>query len=188
MVALAVVASAGCVTRPPPPTLNGVANISRQASLVLPRPPAYPDRRTISQTVIADLHGRRSAFEAVVELSPDLVTMTILAPSGPRLAQVRWSAEGVTALDMAGLPTGLRSENLMADLFMTLWPRTAVEAALGPTSDVRDLPNGAGRSIRVGGKPLVEIHTIRYGDGGARTTVHNLDLGYTLTVLNQPPE
>jgi hypothetical protein len=180
-------ALAGCAGLPDSAhTPAGVAVIGRGASLVLPTPPGYPDRKSLTQAVIADARGRRMAFDAVLDLSPETVEVAIAAPSGPRLAGITWTAKGVTPLDATAAPKGLRSENLLADIFMTLWPRAAVEAALRPAGEVRDLPDGAGRIVLVGGVPRVEIRTVKDADGGTRTTVRNLDFGYTLTLIGPP--
>ncbi len=187
-IAVAGLALAGCAGLPDTArTPPGVAVIGRGASLVLPTPPGFPERKSLTQAVIADTHGRRMAFDAVLDLSPETVEVAVAAPSGPRLAGIAWTAAGVTPLDSKAAPKGLRSENLLADIFMTLWPRAAVAAALRPAGEVRDLPDGAGRTVLVGGVPRVEIRTVKDADGGARTTVRNLDFGYTLTLIGQPP-
>lgn len=186
--ALACVALAGCAVRPAPvATSPGTAVIGHGASLVLPRPPGYPGRKSLTQTVIADARGRRMAFDAVLDLSPEAVEMAIAAPSGPRLVEISWNTEGVSPLDPKVAPKGLRSENLLADVFMTLWPKAQVESALRPAGEVRDLPDGSGRTILVGGVPRVKIVTVPADGGGTRTNVRNLDFHYSLTLISPPP-
>jgi hypothetical protein len=186
--ALACVALAGCAEIPEPEaTSPGTAVIGDGASLVLPRPPGYPGRKSLTQTVIADAQGRRIVFDAVLDLSPKTVEVAIAAPSGPRLGEISWNAEGVSPLDPMVAPKGLRSENLLADVFMTLWPKAQVESALRPAGEVRDLPDGSGRTILVGGVPRVKIVTVPADGGGTRTTVRNLDFHYSLTLISPPP-
>jgi hypothetical protein len=186
--ALACMVLAGCAASPAPvATSPGTAVIGHGASLVLPRPPGYPGRKSLTQTVIADAQGRRMAFDTVLDLAPEAGEMAIAAPSGPRLGEISWNTEGVSPLDPNVAPKGLRSENLLADVFMTLWPKAQVEPALRPAGEVRDLPDGSGRTILVGGVPRVKIVTVPADGGGTRTTVRNLDLNYSLTLISPPP-
>jgi hypothetical protein len=185
---LTCVILAGCAaTSLPPTTPAGTAVIGHGASLVLPRPPGYPGRKSLSQSVIADARGRRMAFDAVLDLSPEAVEIAIAAPNGPRLGEISWNSEGVSPLDPKVVPKGLRSENLLADVYMMLWPKAQVESALRPAGEVRDLPGESGRTILVAGVPRVTIVTVPVVGGGTRTTLRNLDFHYSLTLISAPP-
>lgn len=184
----ACVLVAGCVTAPQgPPPPPGVAAIGRgPIYLTLPRPPAFPGEREFAQSIVADYGSRKIAFDALVSLSPERVTVIVTAPAGPRLAQIDWTAEGVkTAMD-GPAPPGFRAENLLADLVMARWPKPLLEQALGGRLEVWDYADGRRKLVREGKETIVEIAPPVIDAAGAeRRVLTNHHFGYSLTIITR---
>lgn len=192
-----VLAMAGCASIPsipvpsiPAPRFPGgdreglsEANLSDDVALHLPMPPAYPEERTLMQTVRAQYGEERQAFEALLSLSPSEVEIVVTAASGPRLSTIRWDKDGVHEDRTVLVPQGMPVANILADLFVSLWPREAVEKALPRGVDVRD-EAGGGRTILVHGAPLIEVRPV--AEHPDRQTVTNHARGYVLTITSRP--
>ncbi len=159
----ALTALAGCAIPPhtvpiaaPPQMLSAAVQIAPGASLNLPLPPGYPQARSLHQVVRAQYGARRGAFEAVLSLAPERVDIVLIAPSGPRLASIAWDKLGITR---TGTQAGLGAapaENVLADIFLCLWPREAVAAALPAGLEVMDAADGA-RTITQASASIIEI-------------------------------
>ncbi|WGM40549.1 DUF3261 domain-containing protein [Caulobacter sp. NIBR1757] len=179
---------AGCVTGPPagPPPPAGVAAVARdRVYLTLPLPPAYPGEKEMAQSIVAQYGPRKVAFDALVSLSPQKVTVIVTAPAGPRVAQIDWDATGVRTKTDGAPPPGFRGENVLADLVMTSWPRTALEKALGGRLEVWDYPDGHRKLVR-DRELVVDIPpAVRDADGSSKRTLTNHDFGYTLTIVSR---
>lgn len=185
---LVAVALTGCMTGPPagPPPPSGVAAVARdKVYLTLPTPPAYPGEKEMAQSIVAAYGPRKAAFDALVSLSPQKVTIIVTAPAGPRVAQIDWDDTGVHTKTDGAPPPGFRGENVLADLVMTSWPKPALEKALGGRLEVWDYPNGHRKLVR--GKALVvDIPpAVRDADGSTKRTLTNHDFGYTLTIVSR---
>ena len=177
VLSLALLAT-GCASTP---GAQPHARIAEDVQLTLPLPPAYPETRTIVQTARAHYGDRQGALEAVVSLSPTRVVIVLTALSGPRLATITWDAKGVRAERALIAPEGVPVENILADIFVTVWPAEAVAAAL-PEGVTLSVVEGA-RSIRRGDQLIVEV--IPDATDPARTLVRNRAFGYELTIVSQ---
>lgn len=158
-----------------------VARISESTQIILPRPPGYPQTRNMVQTIRVQYAEKRAAFEAALSLSPEVVEIVVTAPSGPRLATITWTSEGIKEDRTLLAPEGIPVENILADVFILLWPRAALVAALPPDADVRDGADGS-RTVSRAGTPIVEIKP----DATDRTrrTLRNLAFHYELTIVD----
>lgn len=158
-----------------------VARISETTRLNLPRPPGYPQKQTVLQTIRVQYADKRAAFEAALSLAPDVVEIVVTAPSGPRLATISWTGTGITEDRTLLAPQGIPVENILADVFILLWPREAIIAALPADAQVRDGADGS-RSVSRAGALLVEVKT----DPSDRTrrTLRNLAFKYELTIVD----
>lgn len=180
-------ALAGCVTAPPgPPPPPGVAAVARdKVYLTLPTPPGYPDEREMAQSIVATYGPRKVAFDALVSLSPQTVTIIVTAPAGPRVAQIDWDAQGVRSKTDGPPPPGFRAENVLADMVMAHWPKAALEQALAGRLEVWDYPNGHRKLVR-GAELVVDIPPpVRDEDSSSKRTLTNYDFGYSLTIVTR---
>jgi hypothetical protein len=147
----------------------------------LASPPGYPETRTLRQIVRARHGENDGAFEAVLALSPVRVEIVVIAPNGPRLATITWDETGVSEDRSALAPGAVPVESLLGDVFVSLWPRDMVAAALPVDVSVIDEADG-GRTISRGGVALVEIRPNPADP--TRRTLRNLGFGYELTIAN----
>jgi hypothetical protein len=159
------------------------AQLGRDMTLALPSPPAYPETTTLRQTVLAHYGPMSGAFEAIIDLSPQQVQVVVTAAGGPRLATITWNEAGlrkdVTPLAMGAIP----AENLMADIFVSLWPRAAVAAALPAGSGLSVEADGS-RVIWYGDQMVLEVR--RDAEHPDRVHVRNHALDYDVTVIMAP--
>ncbi len=161
------------------------AEIADDLTLVLPTPPGYPEERTIIQTGRAQFGDRRMAFEAVLVLGPERTEMVLMMPAGPRLSTIVWDATGVHEDRAPFVPDSLPVENILADIFITVWPEAAVAGTLpeGVTMDVAE--NGT-RTIRRGDEVILTV-----GPDPAdptRFVVRNEAIGYEVAMTRQEEE
>lgn len=180
---------AGCATAPPgPPPPPGVAAVARdRVWLTLPTPPGYPAEEEMAQSIVAAYGPRKVAFDALVSLSPRAVTIIVTAPSGPRVAQIDWDAQGVRSKTDGPPPPGFRAENVLADMVLTHWPKAALEKALAGRLEVWDYPDGHRKLVR-GRELVVDIPPpVRDADGSSKRTLTNHDFGYSLTIVSRGP-
>jgi hypothetical protein len=159
------------------------APIARNVTLILPTPPGYPRARRVLQTIVGLYGERSSAFEAVVSLSPDLVELVLALPSGPRIANIRWSKDGVEFDRSRMAPPELKAENVLGDLFLCQWPVAAIEAALPPGATLR--VDGESRVVLAGDRVLVEVGVEITADGESRQSLRNADFDYSLRIVTQ---
>jgi hypothetical protein len=125
------------------------------------------------------------AFDALVSLSPEKVTIIVTAPAGPRVAQIDWDADGVRTKTDGPPPPGFRGENVLADMVMTHWPKAALEEALAGRLEVWDYPDGHRKLVR-GRELVVDIPPpARDADGTIKRTLTNRDFGYSLTIVTR---
>ncbi|MET0182280.1 MAG: DUF3261 domain-containing protein [Caulobacterales bacterium] len=189
LLALAMTGCASVPSIPAPPFLNGnndgvrEAHLSDDIAVRLPMPPAYPETRVLMQTVRAQYGDQRQAFEALLSLSPDEVEIVVTAASGPRLSTIRWDRAGVHEDRTLLVPQGMPVENILGDLFVTLWPRDAVAHALPDGVEVRE-ETGGGRTILAANTPLIEVRPVEGHED--QETVRNFARNYVLTITSRP--
>jgi Protein of unknown function (DUF3261) len=166
-----------CASAPPE---GPRARIAKNLELSLPTPPGYPETRTIAQTVRARYGILSGAFESVTSLSPDAVDIVVTAAFGPRLATIHWDKDGVREERTLLAPEGVPVENLLADMFVSLWPPEAVIAALPAGVELIIAEDGA-RTLRKDGVAIMEIRR----ESETRMTARNFALGYEITIVSQ---
>jgi hypothetical protein len=161
------------------------ARIAEDVSLVLPTPPGYPEERTIVQSGRAQFGERRAAFEAVLALGPERTEIVLMMPAGPRLSTIVWDASGVHEERAPFVPDGLPVENILADIFVTVWPEGAVAGVL-PSDVTLDVAADGARTIRRGDEVILTVGPDPADP--ARFVVRNAALGYEVTLVRQEDE
>lgn len=157
--------------------------LAPDARFALPARPDYPDTDLLVQTVIGQYDDRRTAFQAVLELSPSRAHIVLTAASGPRIMSIDWTDAGL-AIDRAALaPDELSGLDVLGDIFLSLWPHEAVAAALPAGYQVTDTEQG--RTISNGEVVVVQITTEASEGGVRRSTFENLAFGYKLTIVTE---
>lgn len=158
-------------------------SFGRDVKLTLPLRPGYPGPFEASQTVVARHEGRTVAFQAALAFSEAEARVTLVAPSGPRILSLAWTEGGVTEERTMLAPEQLRGVDVLADIFLCLWPADAVRTALGAGATMEIV--GATRTIRTADRVVTEITEEPSADGATRHVLRNLDRGYSLTIVTQ---
>lgn len=161
------------------------AEIADDLTLVLPTPPGYPEERTIIQTGRAQFGERRAAFEAVLALGAERTEIVLMMPAGPRLSTIVWDATGVHEDRAPFVPDSLPVENILADIFVTVWPEASVAGTL-PEGVTMDVAADGGRTIRRGDQIILTV-----GPDAAdpsRFVVRNEAIGYEVVMTRQEEE
>lgn len=192
-IVLAAAVTAACASAPKPAleTATPVSapatrardvEFARGAVLTLPAQPGFPGPYEATQTVVARYEDRTAAFQAALAFSETEARVTLIAPSGPRILTLDWKNGAVTEDRTLLAPPNLRGVDVLADIFLTMWPEEAVRGALheGATIAVE----GQTRRIATADRALVEI-TDASADGVTRHTLRNLDRGYTLSITTE---
>lgn len=161
------------------------AGIAAGVVLTLPTPPAYPDTRTILQTGYARYGDHNGAFEAVLSLGPDRTEIVMTMLGGPRLATIVWDGAGVRAERSAFAPDNVPVENILVDIFISVWPAALVEAAL-PEGLTLTVDEAGQRTVRRGEDVLVTVTPAP--EDAARVSVRNYALGYEVVIVSQSVE
>jgi len=161
------------------------AHIAEGVVLTLPLPPAYPDTRTILQTGYARYGDHDGAFEAVLSLAPERTEIVMTMLGGPRLATIVWDSVGVRAERSAFAPDNVPVENILVDIFITVWPPALVEAAL-PEGLVLTVNEAGQRTIRRGDEVLMTVTPDP--EDAARVSIRNNALGYEVVIVSQSVE
>ncbi|HVZ99883.1 MAG TPA: DUF3261 domain-containing protein [Caulobacterales bacterium] len=179
ILATAALASA-CATKPATAPVT-TAHIAPDVALTLPTPPGYPQARTLHQIVRGRFAERSGVVEALLSLSPERVDIVLTAVSGPRLATLTWDERGVredrTLLGGDQIP----AQNILSDIFVSLWPEAAVRASL--PADAALEADGPSRAITHGGAVVLEMAPDP--EHADRLIVRNHALGYELTIITQ---
>jgi hypothetical protein len=158
------------------------ARIAEDVALTLPMPPAYPQATTIVQTGHARYGERQAAFEAVLSLAPDRAEIVLTMLGGPRLATIVWDDAGIHEDRALFVPKSVPVENIVADIFVTVWPAEAVAAAL-PEGTTLTVSEDGGRTISRGDDMIVTA-TPSPADPN-RTVVRNIPFGYEVAIVSQ---
>ncbi|WP_420471503.1 DUF3261 domain-containing protein [Brevundimonas sp. FT23042] len=183
-----MLAVAGCATTPREPSRATAgaalqARIAPDIVLTLPTPPAYPQTRTLMQAGQIRHGDRQAAFESILSLSPEEVEIVItMAGGGLRLSTIRWTAEGVLETRSPIAPDSIPVANILADIFIALWPTEAINAALPEGVTLTETADG-GRQVRRGDELVSEIRPDPANP--ARRTSRNLAFGYEVAIVSR---
>ncbi len=161
------------------------AFIAEDVMLELPTPPGYPEERTIVQTGRAQFGERNAAFEAVLQLGPERTEIVLMMPAGPRLSTIVWDATGVHEDRAPFVPDSMPVENILADIFVTVWPEGMVAGTL-PDGVTLEVGADGARTIRRGDEIILTV-----GPDPAdpsRFVVRNEALGYEVAMVRQVDE
>lgn len=172
--------AAGCASTPG--ETGPRAHIAADVELTLPAPPGYPGPKTIVQTGRARYGERLMAFEAVLTLGAERSEIILTMAGGPRLATITWDEGGVHEDRAPFVPDDVPVENILADIFVSVWPADAVQTALPEGVTLAVAENG-GRTIQRGESTIMTIAPDEAN--AARTIVRNEAFGYEVAIVSQ---
>ena len=96
--------------------------------LALP-PSAFPVPLSLQQQVKVEQGGRTVDFDAVLDVSPDAVTLVGMAFS-QRVFTLRYDGTTLRETRSAMLPREVQAGDVLSDMQLALWPADAVRSAL----------------------------------------------------------
>jgi hypothetical protein len=161
------------------------ARLAKDVTFDLPTPPAYPEATTIVQTGRARYGDHQAAFEAVLSLAPERAEIVLTMLGGPRLSTITWDETGIYEDRTLFAPRDVPVENIVADIFFTVWPAETVASALPPGLTLTVDEDGS-RTIWRDGEMLVSSTPTAGGDD--RTVVRNIAYGYEVALVSQSLE
>lgn len=172
--------AASCASTPAAAPLQ--ARIASDVLLTLPLPPGYPDTRVIQQIGQGRYGEHESAFEAVLSLAPARVEIVLTMLGGPRLATITWDEAGIREARSPFAPDEVPVQNILADVFVSMWPAEAVAHAL-PEGVRLSVEEDGARTVSRGDEVLVSV--IPDAENPARSVVRNALFGYEVIIVNQ---
>jgi hypothetical protein len=164
---------AACGSEPPP---------SARLGLKL-APAALGATISVEQHLKVERGSRIDEIDAVLEVDPARMTLVGVA-LGQRIFTLAYDGKELTSWRHLMLPKALRTEDVLDDLQLTLWPREVVAAALPPGWEVSE--EGQVRKLLLDGQLVA---TITYGAPlrwAGTVVLDNHRYKYRLTVVTAP--
>lgn len=168
---------AACTTARIP---HQTVSIGEDVSLDLPLPPGFPgtfEERTRLR-ISANGEGATVNVYAMFNRAAGLVRVT--HPTGPTLLDVEWSGDGISERRNTQLPDEIRSEELLAALYILLWPGERVAASLSPGATF--VEQGPVRAVQTFDRTVMVLRQI-----GNRVVVDHYDYGYRFEIAGFTP-
>jgi hypothetical protein len=123
MQVMAVAVASACSHAPAPATVDSLPAL-RLAPVTLGR------TLMLQQRVTVFTPGRDPVtLDVLLEADAERVRLAVIA-LGVTVARLEWNGSELTSEHVQGWPTALKSERVLQDLQLALWPASAVRAAL----------------------------------------------------------
>jgi hypothetical protein len=155
-------------------------------------PPEQPDRlrlalspasfgRTLAlqQQVHVEYAGRTVDLDAVLDITPDSLTLVGMA-FGQRMLTLRYNGATLVETRHPMLPRDVRGTDILTDVQMALWPAEAVRAALPPGWTLVD--SDAERTLSKDAHEMVTISYDATPHWQSLVTMRNLRYDYRLVI------
>jgi Protein of unknown function (DUF3261) len=146
--------------------------------LALP-PSSFPELLSLQQQVKVEQAGRTVDFDAVLDITPDMVTLVGMAFS-QRVFTLQYDGVKLQESRSAMLPDEVQAGDVLSDLQLALWPSDAVRPAL---------PGGWTLADSASQRILSEADTVRAVISYSSTprwsgtiSLDNRQYGYRLTI------
>ena len=136
-------------------------------------PASFSQTISLQQHVQVEQAGRNVDFEAVLDITPDTVTLVGLA-FNQRVFTLKYDGVKLQESRSKMLPSEVRAGDVLSDMQLALWPTEAVRSALPAGWVLRD-SSGSGSGTRV----LSERDTVR------TTITYSADPRWTGTITLQ---
>ncbi len=150
-------------------------SIAEDIEIRLPRPPGFPGQYEDQTRLRLSANGEGGTVNAIIQMTPDLVFFRISHPTGPTLLEADWTADGIVERRAPRVPQQLRAEEMLATLFIALWPAEQVRAALPAHASLKEYPDG--RAIEAMERTVLAVRRTRRG-----LLIDHFDYGYNFEV------
>jgi hypothetical protein len=169
----AVLSLAACTATAPAPARLG---------LRLP-PAALGESISVQQHLTVERGGRTDELDAALEADANQLDLVGLA-FGQRVLSLRYDGKAITEWRHPMLPAQVRAEDVLEDLQLTLWPVSAVAAALPPGWRVED--DGLRRTLYLKDAVVAIISYSAMPRWSGTVVLDNLRYKYRLTIQSAP--
>jgi uncharacterized protein DUF3261 len=124
-------------------------------------------------------------IDAALEIDSDRIDLVGLV-LGQRALSLHYDGRELKTWRHALLPAGLRGEDVLEDLQLTLWPLEAIRGALPAGSRVEEI--GLRRTLLIGDMPVVVIDYTGEPRWRGKIELVNLRYHYRLTIQSAPSD
>jgi hypothetical protein len=139
--------------------------------------------------IVRGAHGdQEMAFQCVVEVDAQQLTVIGLSAQGQRLFSLRYDGEKLEAESTALAPTGLDPRRVLADLQLALWPIAALRQSFAGTPWKLGEPAPATRRLLRGGRLVAEVHYGGADPWQGPLWLSNFESGYSLSIESRPSQ
>jgi hypothetical protein len=172
---LAALALAGCAANPPAPARLG---------LKMPMP-ALGASFSVQQHLTVQRGGRTDELDVALETSPESLDLVGLA-FGQRVLTMHYDGNQITEWRHPMLPSQVRSEDVLEDLQLTLWPADAIARALPAGWRLEE--QGLHRTLYREGEVVATIDYSGTPRWSGTAVLDNKRYQYKLTILSAPDQ
>jgi len=152
-----------------------IVSIGEDVSMRLPLPPSYPGTIEDRARVRISANGEGVTVNASMRFSPTQALVRIAHPTGATLLDIEWNESGIFERRSNQLPSQFRSEELLAALFIALWPAAQIDAALPAHASLVQFRDG--RAIEALERTVLTIRQTRNA-----IQIDHYDYGYSFEI------
>ena len=156
------------------------------AVLPLLAPSTLGTSRSALQLVHGAFGERDVAFQCVVDVSPEHMTLVGLSAQGQRWFSLRYDGSKLEAQSNSQAPPLLDPQRVLIDLQLALWPLAALQQTLADSGWQVTQTAPATRRLLRDGRLVAEVHYTGADPWQGQLWLSNFDHGYTLAVESRP--
>jgi hypothetical protein len=134
---------------------------------------------SLQQHLTVQRGDRIDEIDAALEVDPERLDLVGLA-LGQRVLSLHYDGRELQTWRHSLLPAGLRGEDVLEDLQLTLWPLEAIRGALPAGSRVEEI--GMRRTLSIGDLPVVVIDYSGEPRWNGKIELINFRYHYRLTI------
>lgn len=138
------------------------------------------------QVVRGAFGEQEMAFQCVVEVDAQHLTVVGLSAQGQRLFSLRYDGQKLATESTALAPAGLDPQRVLADLQLALWPLAALQQSFVDTAWDLSEPAPATRRLRREGRLVAEVHYGGADPWQGLLWLSNFESAYSLSIESRP--
>jgi hypothetical protein len=178
----ALLAVSACAAAPPPGPPAPQAFLNREVAVALPSPATLGHSWHASQLLNADYGGQKGQIPVELEVLGGRLTLVGLAGVGPPLFTIRFDGREILSEHKTLGAKLLPPEQILADVMLVYWPRSAWLPRLPPGWRLTD-EGQYRRLFDATGTLVVEIHTVGDVDQPHTVELDNVTFNYHLKIV-----
>jgi hypothetical protein len=146
-------------------------------------PAALGTSISLHQQLVVERQGRVDALDAALEVDPQQLELIGLS-FGQRVFSLSYDGREIKSWRHPMLPQELREEDVLEDLQLTLWPASAIRAALPAGWSIEESERR--RALLLDDVPVLLIEYSGEPRWLGRIAIHNIRYHYRLVILSIP--